>query len=234
MKAAGPERCTRCGGPLRGPGSIHSGCAAEVDRELRATYGDGAPQLHFDRGSVRIPSTRLPHPAPAPLVILIDSREQDRWVFPTFVGREKRPVQTKDGGLPTGDYTTEPLLGLAVIERKSPGDFMSTITHDRERWDREVARFGQLERVCIVVEGERSECADVAPGVRWESVEGTIASLDVKHRVAVHFKQGRAQAAWFAASWLRRAEAELLPRIPPAVRLRDAFRSCVARSGVSR
>lgn len=190
----------------------------------------------FARGSVRIPTVLLPHPSLSPLEIVCDTREQNPWVFPEYIGprERRRPILVRRGTLSIADYSTVPLLGLAVIERKSPADFMSTITHDRERWDREVARFGQLERVCIVVEGERSECADVAPGVRWESVEGTIASLDVKHRVAVHFKQGRAQAAWFAASWLRRAETELLPRIPPSVRLRDAFRSCLARSGVSR
>jgi hypothetical protein len=96
---------------------------------------------------------------------------------------------------------------------------MQTITYDRERWDREVERFATYDRAAIVVEGERSECAEAAPGVRWESVEGTIAALDVKHQVAVHFKMNRLHAAWFAANWLNRAERALLPRPTPLERL---------------
>lgn len=175
----------------------------------------------FRRGSARVQSTQLPHPDPAPLVILIDTREQDPWSFPEFIGprENRRPIVVRRHGQSTGDYTTERLLGIAVLERKSPRDFMQTITYDRDRWDREVERFARYERVAIVVEGERGECADAAPGVRWESVEGTIAGLDVRHGVPVHFKQGRAQAAWFAAAWFARAEKVLLPRTTPLERL---------------
>ena len=178
--------------------------------------GDG-----FRRASATVPALKLPHPEPAPLVILVDTREQDPWTFPAFIGRReaRRPIVVREHGQKVGDYTSELLLGIATIERKSPTDFMQTITYDRERWDREVARFARYERAAIVVEGERGECAEVAAGVRWESVEGTIAGLDVRHGVPVHFKQGRMQAAWFAAAWLARAERVLLPRPTPLERL---------------
>jgi ERCC4-type nuclease len=177
----------------------------------------------FKRGSIATDLTpRLPHPAPEPLVILVDRREQDPYTFPPFVGRERRPVVTKAATIRTGDYVSEPLLGLVAVERKSPQDFMSTITHDRDRWEAEVQRFRELERVCVVVEASLDECL-ASSGARWESVAGTIASLDVKHRCAVHFAGSRLLAAFFVASWLRRAEAELLPRASHIERLVAAY-----------
>ena len=173
----------------------------------------------FRRASAHVPELRLPHPEPAPLVILVDTREQSPRTFPEFVGKDKRPVVTRVVTLAVADYTTEALQRTAVIERKSASDFMATITADRERWDREVDRFAQFDRVAVVVEADRSECAAVAPGVNWRAVESTIADLFVRHGVAVSFQMGRVQAAYFVARWLWAAERVLLPRPTPLERL---------------
>src|SRR5208282_1722683 len=64
---------------------------------------------HLARGSVRLPRTKLDPPAPLPLVILCDTREQDPLTFPAVVGRERRPVITRRATMRTGDYCSERL-----------------------------------------------------------------------------------------------------------------------------
>jgi ERCC4-type nuclease len=155
----------------------------------------------------------------------VDTREQAPLTphFPPHVGKDKRPVKAVVHHQPTGDYCTPPLFNRACIERKSPSDFMGTLYSDnRERWTKELDRFATFELVSICVEGERSDCAEAAPGVNWRAVEGDIADLRIKHGIDVAFKEGRAQAAWFVARWLWAAEGALLPRKTSAERLRDA------------
>jgi ERCC4-type nuclease len=179
-----------------------------------------------DRGTVAIPRLcKLDPPLPMPLLLLVDTREQAPLTdhFPPWIGKDKRPVIAAPATLRTADYTSHPLQDLAIIERKSPADFMGTLYGDnRERWERELERVAAYELVSIVVEGERSDCAQASPGVNWRAVEADIADLRVRHGVDVAFKQGRLQAAYYVARWLWAAERQLLPRTTPAERLRDA------------
>ena len=220
-RAAELDRCTACGGPMRGPGSLHSSCATDLDRAQRSA---DAPPLHFARGSVRIPPAHtLDPPAPVPLRVLVDTREQAPLTssFPPLIGRDRRPVIAKEATLTAGDYTTEPLLGLAVVERKSPSDYVGTLTHGRDRWEREVERLQGLELACVIVEGSFDECCALT-GTRWESLVGSNMALDVKRRIPVHFVGSRLAAAWAVCSWLRRAEMALLGRPSPIERLVSA------------
>ena len=81
----------------------------------------------------------------APLTILVDTREQ---VPPKF----SSAVVLQRATLAEGDYTTPRLLGRAAIERKSAGDFLASITHGRERFERELERLRSYAFRAIVVE----------------------------------------------------------------------------------
>jgi ERCC4-type nuclease len=78
--------------------------------------------------------------------------------------------------LETGDYTTPALQAIAVIERKSVGDFASSLTRDRERFDDEIRRMLAYRWRAIVVEGDLSEVYRVT-AAHPHSVLGSIASL---------------------------------------------------------
>jgi ERCC4-type nuclease len=85
-----------------------------------------------------------------------------------------------------GDYTTPALRTIAVIERKSVCDFASTITWDRERFDREVCRLQPYRWKCVAVEGHIDEVCRVSR-VHPNSVLGTIASLYARYDIPTIF-----------------------------------------------
>lgn len=93
----------------------------------------------------------------APFTVVIDSREQFPFGFTGYTAdaRQQRrplviPVQT--AGLDSGDYS---LLGFErriAVERKSLSDAYSTFCHDRDRFERELARLNELEFAGVVIE----------------------------------------------------------------------------------
>lgn len=138
------------------------------------------------------------------LKILIDSRE--RSVPPWPPG-----VITQVATLETADYTTEICQGIGVIERKSIGDWASSITHDRERFDDELRRLLAYRFKCIVVEGEITETYRVS-AVHPNAVLGACASFFARSDCPVLFA-GNAVGAGrlicgILARWDRRLTAE--------------------------
>lgn len=138
---------------------------------------------------------------PAPFVILADSREQVIPPFPAGVVLERETLRE-------GDYTTRRLLGIAVVERKSVGDFASTITHGRDRFDREVERLKPYRFKCIAVEGDLHEVYR-ASLVHPHSVLGSIASFYARANFPTFFLVNDHGVGRFIAGVLRRWEEEL-------------------------
>ena len=131
-----------------------------------------------------------------PLIILADSREKAVPPFPPG-------VEVQRATLGEADYTTPGLRELAVIERKSVGDFASTITHGRERFDREVERLRRYRWKAIVVEGDLSEVYR-ASAVHPHSVIGSIASFFARADIPTLFAVNPAGAGRLIAGILRR------------------------------
>jgi ERCC4-type nuclease len=161
---------------------------------------------HFERkaGEERQPigepakRTRVP---PPPFVILADTREQAIPPFPEGVVLERTT-------LGEADYTTPRLRTLAVIERKSVGDFCSTITHGRDRFEREIERLRPYRWKCIAVEGELHETYR-ASLVHPHSVIGSIASFYARANLPTFFLVNPHGVGRFIAGVLRRWEEEL-------------------------
>jgi ERCC4-type nuclease len=85
--------------------------------------------------------------------IIIDSREQIPFRFsPT--------IQTVRRALPVGDYSIVGCEDLVVIERKSLGDLMGSITSNRDRFVRELRHLRAFRLAVLMVEG------------RWMDIEG--------------------------------------------------------------
>jgi ERCC4-type nuclease len=76
--------------------------------------------------------------------ILADAKEKNRPVV----------VRTRVANLFWGDYSLDGLQHKVAVERKSAADFFSTLTHGRDRFEREVASLNStFEAACVVIEG---------------------------------------------------------------------------------
>jgi DNA excision repair protein ERCC-4 len=135
-----------------------------------------------------------------PRVILRDTREQrepplpDGCVYQTHMLRE-------------GDYSTPLLVDVARIERKSVGDFVSTLSWGRERFDRELERLHPYRWKCIVVEGDIGSVLRL--GMHRNAIIGSIASMLARHDVATLFALDPAGVGRLMAGLFRRWEERL-------------------------
>jgi DNA excision repair protein ERCC-4 len=136
--------------------------------------------------------------APAPFVILCDTREQQPPPIPEGCVFERHMLKE-------GDYSTPALKDIARIERKGVGDFASTITWGRERFDREVTRLQGCRWKVVIVEGSIDEVYRVS-NVHPHAVLGTIASLLARYDVPVLFAGNPHGCGRLMAGLLRRWE----------------------------
>ena len=155
--------------------------------------------------------------------VIEDTRESVGYRFPETVSiawpdgsRTTRRVAVVREMLPPGDYSTPALRGLACVERKVPGDFAQSITHERSRFDRELARMRLMRWKAIVVEGCVHEVieGDEAKGthgslIHPNAITGTVASFQARYGVPVLFCASAGDAARLTLGLLRRWEEEL-------------------------
>lgn len=95
-------------------------------------------------------------PTPTQPTIIIDTREQRAYEY----AYETDGVYTTRGTLATGDYSIVGAADLIAIERKSVDDWVSTITHARERFDAELKRLRALDRAYIIIEASWADLYD--------------------------------------------------------------------------
>jgi len=81
-------------------------------------------------------------------IILIDTREQRPYEYDATADG----VTTLRRKLDAGDYSISGAEAYIAIERKSIDDWVSTITHARERFNEELKKLRALDRAYIVVE----------------------------------------------------------------------------------
>ena len=127
--------------------------------------------------------------------ILVDTREQRPYDFADSV----------TATLETGDYTTEGVN--AAIERKTPSDFLNSITHDRDRFEAECERAEAFDKeMIILVEAPRSyfEEGEYHRDVHPNSVIGTVDAWSDRYNVRFVFAKNRQTARQFAKETLQR------------------------------
>lgn len=134
--------------------------------------------------------------------IIIDSREQNPY---TFAGYD---VETVTGSLVTGDYSLpgfdRPHGGIS-IERKELSDLLGALTHDRERFTRELDRLYAFQSAALVIE---SPLLMIRSGryrtrISPEAAEQSIISIMERYRLPVYFARDRADAERFTYNFLR-------------------------------
>jgi DNA excision repair protein ERCC-4 len=139
-----------------------------------------------------------PRSSDLPLVLIQDSREQCPLVFPAEVS-----VIVK--GLPIGDYTAVGLEGEVAIERKSVPDLVHSLTFERPRFLRELARLAELRSACVVIEGDLHQLHehDYRSQATPTSMVGSVVAMHSDY-VPFIFASTPAMAADFTYRLLRR------------------------------
>lgn len=139
-------------------------------------------------------------PAPAPVTVVIDTREQTPWRF------ADDELVTVSRCLAAGDYSVDGLETQIALERKSLDDFVQTVIHARERFERELQKLAAYQLAAVVVEGSYRDLAghNYRSLAHPSSVFGLAAAIYVDHGVPVLFLENAAIAARFAARVLKR------------------------------
>jgi len=134
--------------------------------------------------------------------ILTDSREQKPYQF-------KTPSEV--GKLDTGDYSIVGLEDHVSIERKELGDLINCLSHERNRFERELYRMRSLDYGALVIEASLS---DIANGSYWSqmSPKSAIQSLlafSIRYRLPIFFCESRHYGQRVTESLLLKYAAEI-------------------------
>ena len=144
--------------------------------------------------------------------IVIDTRERMPYRFDSTF------VEAIHCALPAGDYSLAGHEHEVAVERKSLADFVKSVIHDRDRFEREIRRLGGYDAALVLVE---ADLRDVVEGryrghAHPNAVLGSAIALFVDHRVPFLFCSSREIAGRFAAGFLRRYHERVLGRIQEA------------------
>ena len=131
--------------------------------------------------------------------IVMDTREQNPYLFSGY------PVTVIPGTLNTGDYSLPGFTDIISIERKELSDLMGCLTHDRERFHRELARLRGYQSAALLIESPYSVIATghyrsrMAP----EAAIQSLVSIMQAYRMPVFFAKDRKAGEKFVFDFLR-------------------------------
>ncbi len=110
--------------------------------------------------------------------IVIDTREQKPLEF-------SKCIHTITATLPVGDYSLLGLEDQVVIERKSLGDLLGSITHGRDRFVRELRQLRAFRFAALLVEADWDDIENkhYSQKVHPNSVYGSLVTFCVKYEV---------------------------------------------------
>lgn len=125
----------------------------------------------------------MPRNLEKPLVIVIDSREQQPYEFTGAVV----------GCLASGDYSIVGYENRVAIERKSLADAYGSLGRGRERFERELQRLAKLDYAAIVIESTLEEflTSPAFSQMNPKAAVNSILAWSVKYRVCVFFAGSR-------------------------------------------
>lgn len=127
-------------------------------------------------------------PPDAGFVIVVDTREQRPYEFPTPYERDT---------LPSGDYSIRGYETVIAVERKRPCELFANFTTHRDRFRHEFERLSTYRAAHLVIEGDIHSCATRYSSHSRVSPHYVISSLiDWRHRYGVtfHFASDRLMA----------------------------------------
>lgn len=134
------------------------------------------------------------------LKIISDSREQNGYTFSDYPD-----VMATTGTLTTGDYSLAGFADKVAIERKELSDLIGCLTHDRERFTRELERLRGFEAAAVIVE---ARYIDIAKGryrsrMNADAAIQSIVSIMVNYRMPFFFADTRQTGEKFVYDFIR-------------------------------
>jgi len=141
--------------------------------------------------------------------------------LPTLIvdSREQAPLQftrlpTITAGLVTADYSIAGLEDLFGVERKSIADLVGSVTRERERFERELARLRGYEFRRLLVIGTRDDVASgrYASQANPKAVLASVDTFEVRYSTPVVWEPDAAVAAALIERWACYFAAEVRKR----------------------
>lgn len=111
--------------------------------------------------------------------------------------REQRPYEFKSpsevGTVPVGDYSIMGLEDQVAIERKELGDLINCLSHDRERFERELFKGRSLDYFCLVIEASLSDMANghYRSDMSSKSAVQSLLAFSIRYRLPIFFAESR-------------------------------------------
>ncbi|MEQ8788904.1 MAG: hypothetical protein RIC55_21510 [Pirellulaceae bacterium] len=135
-------------------------------------------------------------PKPEHISVLYDHREE-----PTQL--DTAPLPMVRGTLEVGDYVLEAMPKYAVVERKTPADFLTCCGRERKRLDSQLERMRQFPARLLIVElsWQQIEAGDWREDVSPESTRGTLLGA-MEAGVPVLLMPDRKRAGEYVGRWL--------------------------------
>ena len=127
--------------------------------------------------------------------ILVDTREQSPLPFVNC------PSET--GTLATGDYSVRGFEDEFTVERKSLDDLAGSVTHDRDRFERELVRMRgyPFRRLLIVGTVEDLEAHRYQSRAEPRAILASVTAFEIRYGLPVAFCPTTAAAALQVERW---------------------------------
>lgn len=140
---------------------------------------------------------------PEALTAIVDTREQAPF--------DLSPMATERATLATGDYSVRGLEDLVCLERKALDDLTGCITHDRERFERELARMRGYPHRGVIVEAAWADLeagnyrSNLSPKAATHTILSWMAQFATPFLFAGDREAGERAARYFLFSAAKRA-----------------------------
>lgn len=131
--------------------------------------------------------------------IITDTREQTPYTFNRY------PVEVISGTLTAGDYSLPGFTDEVAIERKELSDLMGCLTHDRDRFTRELERLRGYQSAALLIEAPFSfiRAGRYRSRMKPDAAVQSILSIMQKYRMPVFFAADRQAGEAFVYDFLR-------------------------------
>ena len=131
--------------------------------------------------------------------IVSDSREQCPYTFSGL------PVEIITGTLQSADYSLFGFESEVAVERKELSDLLGCLTHDRERFHRELERLRGYQSAALVIEAPLLviRSGRYRSQMRPEAAEQSLISVMERYRMPVFFARDRRDGEQFTYNFLR-------------------------------
>ncbi|MBT3407853.1 hypothetical protein HOK68_03840 [Candidatus Woesearchaeota archaeon] len=126
--------------------------------------------------------------------LVVDTREQK-----PYSDKFNTSISFVFKTLSTGDYSIDGYENKFAIERKSKDDFISSITYDRNRFEKEVKRSKNLDFFAVLIDCDFADFANrnyYSQHVTPNQILGTLYAWSIKYNIHFHFVGSRTNGAY--------------------------------------